>query len=149
MKTSEAVELARRMGVANPVQFVCGGEPDAKPEKRTANKWEQEFSQVLENQKAAGLILWYQFEAMRFRLADGATYKPDFMAMTANGELLAYEVKGRWMEAARVRIKVAADRHPIAFIAARKRLVRDGGGWEFEHFTAGRDRIIRLRGGAK
>lgn len=140
MTTAEAVDLARRFGVPDPLRHVCGG-AQGKPEKRTANKWEREYAQVLDNQKAAGLIVWYQFEGMRFRLADGATYKPDFMVMTKDFELQAFEIKGLWREAARVRIKVAADRHPIAFVAATKRLVRHGGGWEHEWFTAERDRI--------
>jgi hypothetical protein len=61
--------------------------------------------------------------------------------------LLLYEVKGMWREAARVRIKVAADRHPFRFIAVTKRLVRDGGGWKEELFSQALDRLL-LRNGS-
>lgn len=105
----------------------------ASPPRR-ANKWENEFAARLQSQVNAGYLLWFQFEAMRFRLAGGAYYKPDFVAMLHTGELIAYEVKGFWREAARVRIKVAADRHPIRFVAVRKQLVSEGGGWDEEMF---------------
>lgn len=118
--------------------------PNCGKAKRGANKWEQEFGEVLrQQQQTIGLIAWYQFEALRFRLADGAYYKPDFVALTTTGSLIAYEVKGMWREAARVRIKVAADRHPFKFVAVRKKLVREGGGWEYEWFTSMYDRMVK------
>ncbi len=110
--------------------------------KRGANKWEQLYAEKLADQQRVGSILWFQFEGMRFRLADGAYYKPDYVAMLNTGELLVYEVKGMWREAARVRIKVAADRFPFRFIAVSRKLVREGGGWEEETFSAMVDRIV-------
>lgn len=114
--------------------------PKCGKAKRGANKWEQMYGEKLAAQQRMGMVLWYQFEGMRFRLADGAYYKPDYVAMNCKGELIAIEVKGFWREAARVRIKVAADRFPVRFIAVRRKLVKEGGGWEEEIFSAMFDR---------
>ena len=117
--------------------------------KRGPNKWETEFASRLQNQQDSGLIVWYQFEGQRFRLADGAWYKPDFVALSHTGELIVYECKGFWRESARVRIKVAADRHPFRFIAVTKRRQKDGGGWAEEMFSAALDRMDLSRFGRK
>jgi hypothetical protein len=97
------------------------------------------YAAELEARKAAGEVSWWAFETMRFRLADGAWYKPDFAVVVtfqfqADGQLWVdsklelHEVKGHWREAARVRIKVAADRHPFRFVA----VTRKGGQWQYE-----------------
>lgn len=117
--------------------------------KRGPNKWEAVWGQELEIKKRLGEILWYQFEALRFRLADGAWYKPDYISMARDGTITAWEIKGFWRESARVRIKVAADRHPFRFIAVTKQRVKDGGGWSEEMFSAALDRIGLARVGRK
>jgi hypothetical protein len=69
----------------------------------------------------AGKILWWMFEAIKFRLADNTFYTPDFCVMRDDYELVAYEVKGGWFpEHNRVKTKVAADRFPVRFILARR-----------------------------
>jgi hypothetical protein len=142
--TADVAAVLKARGVANPLETACGAPPSAKPNKmpRARNKWEESFGELLELRRLGGEIIWYQFEAMRFRLADGAYYKPDWMAMLANQQWIAFEVKGMWREAARLRIKVAADQHPIKFCAVRKRKVSEGGGWDEEWFSAAFDRII-------
>ena len=77
--------------------------------------------------------VWFRFEGMRLRLGPGAWYKPDFPTINTAGEVVIYETKGRWMEAARVRIKVAAETYwMFKFIAVQ----RDGkSGWKFEEVT--------------
>lgn len=154
MSISEAEFTAIRDRMAANIAVITGIKSPPLPKsptpkcgkaKRGANKWEQEFGEVLRQQQdALGLLVWYQFEALRFRLADGAYYKPDFVALTHTGTLIAYEVKGMWREAARVRIKVAADRHPFKFVAVRKKLVREGGGWSYEWFTSMYDRVTPI-----
>lgn len=109
--------------------------------KRGMNKWEALYAEKLGAYQNTGIILWWKFEGMRFRLADGAYYKPDFVALAHTGELMVYEVKGHWREAARLRIKVAADQHPFRFMVVRRRLVKEGGGWAEECFTAALDRL--------
>lgn len=128
---------ARALAPPAPVEVIA----QAVRPKRGMNKWECLWAMELGMAKKAGEILWFQFEALRFRLADGAYYKPDFVALTNTGELIAYEVKGMWREAARVRVKVAADRHPFRFVVVAPRRIKDGGGWSEEIFSAAFDAL--------
>lgn len=98
------------------------------------NKTESEYAQHLEWRKRAGEIAWYRFEGMKFRLADNTFYMPDFSVMRSDGVLEMHEVKGYWMDDAKVKIKVAAEQYPMAFVAVRKKAKKEGGGWEIEHF---------------
>lgn len=94
------------------------------------NKTESKYRDHLEALKASGSVLWYAFEAMKFRLADNTFYTPDFIVMLADGALEAHEVKGFWTDDARVKIKVAAEMFPLKFIAVKA----DKSGWELESF---------------
>jgi len=94
------------------------------------NQTEAAYSRKLELMKAAGEIVWYRFEGLKFRLADNTFYTPDFAVMFAGGLLEAHEVKGHWTDDARVKIKVAAEQYPVRFVAVKKR----GSGWEREYF---------------
>jgi hypothetical protein len=98
------------------------------------NGTEAEYYHYLELLKRAGEILWYKFEGIKFRLADGCFYTPDFVVLLKNGEMEAHEVKGFWTDDARVKIKVAASTYPFRFIAIKKQSKRDGGGWQIEEF---------------
>lgn len=98
------------------------------------NKTESEYAQHLELLKRTGKIAWYRFEGMKFRLADNTFYTPDFAVMRSDGALEMHEVKGFWHDDARVKIKVAAEQYPMAFIAVRKKANKEGGGWEIERF---------------
>lgn len=98
------------------------------------NKTEAEYAAHLELLKSAGEIQWYSFEAMKFRLADNTFYTPDFIVLCADGKLEAHEVKGYWTDDARVKTKVAAEMHPLQFIAVKKQSKKAGGGWDFERF---------------
>lgn len=98
---------------------------------RLPNKTEDAYAQHLELLKHAGEVLWFQYEAIKLRLADGAYYKPDYAVLMRDCLLELHEVKGFWREAARVRIKVAASIYPFKFVAVKK--VK--GGWEREEFS--------------
>ena len=98
------------------------------------NATEAAYEKVLAAQLAAGEIDWYVFEGITLKLADGCRYTPDFMVMKADGSLEAHEVKGYWTDDARVKIKVAAEKFPLKFIAVYKQPKKDGGGWRFEEF---------------
>ena len=80
------------------------------------NKTEAAYEAHLAALQFAGEILWYKFEGLKFRLADNTFYTPDFAVMLASGALEAHEVKGQWLDDARVKIKVAASLYPIQFI---------------------------------
>jgi hypothetical protein len=75
------------------------------------NRTEAAYADQLELLKIAGKIIDWRFNAIRFRMADGAYYKPDFMIIKEDCCEL-HEVKGFWREAAKVRIKVAAELYP-------------------------------------
>lgn len=98
------------------------------------NKTEKAYAATLEQRRAGGEIAWFKFEGLKFRLADNTFYTPDFAVMLAGGELEAHEVKGRWEDDARAKIKIAADMYPLRFIAIQARPARDGGGWKVEEF---------------
>ena len=98
------------------------------------NATEREYSLLLESRKQAGEVLWYKFEGFKLRLADNTFYTPDFAVMLADMTFEVHEVKGHWMDDAKVKIKVAADIYPFRFIAVRKRSKKDGGGFSEEEF---------------
>lgn len=99
---------------------------------RRMNKLETAYSAHLQALYAAGRVLWWRFEPMRLRLANGAYYKPDFGVKLLDGSFELHETKGFWREAARVRIKVAAELFPMfRFVAVRKTKT----GWEREEFS--------------
>lgn len=98
------------------------------------NKTETAYSELLELRRLSGEIVDYRFEGLKLRLADGAWYKPDFFVVFP-GHIELHEVKGFWREAARVRVKVAAELYPaFKFIAIKRRPKKLGGGWDQEEF---------------
>jgi len=98
------------------------------------NKTEAAYAGALELRRAAGEILWFKFEGLKFRLADNTFYTPDFTVMLAGGALEAHEVKGYWEDDARAKIKIAADMYPLRFIAVQVLPKSAGGGWKLEEF---------------
>lgn len=77
-------------------------------------------------------------QRLSLRLANGASYRPDFISVftlspdteSDSIRLTAWETKGFMREAAAVRIKVAASLYPwIAFCLVTK---KKGGGWKVE-----------------
>lgn len=98
------------------------------------NKTEAEYDAHLKWLAQQGDILWYRFEGLKLRLADSTFYTPDFAVMASDGVMECHEVKGHWMDDARVKIKVASEAYPFRFIAVKKLPKRDGGGWSRESF---------------
>lgn len=98
------------------------------------NKTEAEYGRILEARKQTGEIAWYAFEGITFKLAADTRYTPDFAVMLTSGEMEMHEIKGRWMDDAKVKIKVAADKFPFRFIAVYKLNKKDGGGWRYEPY---------------
>lgn len=100
----------------------------------TMNGTEAKYAEHLDRLKLTGEVLWYRFEGIRFRIGEGANYTPDFIVMRPSGLIECIEVKGFWAEAAKVRIKVAADIYPFRFVAVKKQSKKAGGGWTEEEF---------------
>lgn len=95
------------------------------------NKTERMYAGMLEVQKIAGEVQWYGYEAMKFKIAPNCWFTPDFMVMTAAGELQAHEVKAHVItDDSLVKIKAVAVMFPFRFFI--KRLVK--GNWETREF---------------
>jgi hypothetical protein len=96
-----------------------------------ANALERDYALELEAQRQADEIRHWTYESMRVRIGNGAWYKPDFVVITKDDYIELHEVKGRWMEAARVRIRAAAKQYPeYTFIAIQRKARK----WTFERF---------------
>jgi hypothetical protein len=95
------------------------------------NGTEKWYAEILHKRQLAGEIVGYWFEGIKFKLGENVYYMPDFIVQLANMELEAHEVKGHWEDKARVKIKVAADKFPLRFIAIKK---GKGGVMEIEEF---------------
>jgi len=95
------------------------------------NGLEAEYAAMLTARQNIGAVIWWAYESMRFQIGRLAYYTPDFVVQLPDGTIQLHEVKGHWRQAARVRIKCAAERFPFDFIAVRK---GKDGAWEFEEF---------------
>ncbi len=122
VKRADATSMSRMRALGRLKQGVMNGT-------------EQSYAMHLEARKQAGSVQWYKFEGMKFRLADGTFYTPDFVVLDRDGFMEAHEVKGFWTDDARVKIKVAADQYPVSFIAIKKLPKSKGGGWDVERFS--------------
>lgn len=101
------------------------------------NKLEAAYEQHLESRKQAGEVIWYKFEGIKLKLADGCTYCPDFAVLLANGEIEMHEVKGAkaiFQCDAKAKIKIASEMYPFRFIAIFPIPKKSGGGWEIMEF---------------
>jgi hypothetical protein len=98
------------------------------------NKLEAAYEQHLELRKRAGEVLWYGFESMTFKLAEGCRYTPDFAVMLANREIQLHECKSIWRDDAKAKTKVAAALFPFQFVAVYAIPKKDGGGFRYEEF---------------
>lgn len=92
------------------------------------NKLEARYADAL---NARGDVALWMYEAVKFRLADGAYYTPDFLVVLKDGTVEIHETKGFLREAARVRVKVAARLYPFPF-----RMVKwAAGAWQSTEVT--------------
>lgn len=91
------------------------------------NKTERRYSELLEQRRAAGEVIWWKFEAIALRLAEQrCAYHPDFLVMLADGTMEVHEVKGGFTrEDAQIKLKVAASLYPFVF----RKCVWDKGEW--------------------
>jgi hypothetical protein len=105
-----------------------------KLKPRKMNKLEARYAAYLEGEKAAGRILWYEYEAITLRLGDDCRYTPDFVLMLPDGEIEVRETKGFWEEDAKIKIRVASERYPFRFVAIHAIPLKEGGGWREVEF---------------
>ena len=98
------------------------------------NKWEGLYADRLRVRMATGEVLRFYFEAVKFRLAEGCWYCPDFLVQLADGSWEIHEVKGYWRDDAKVKCKVQAEAFPFPLI-----IVSKGKGmtvWQYEQVRA-------------
>lgn len=98
------------------------------------NDAERRYAEYLDARVQDGSVLWWKFEPIKLRVADGAFYVPDFMVLVADSTLEIHEVKGHWQDDARLKVKVAQSLYPFRFMAIRAVPTSRGGGWEVEDF---------------
>ena len=85
-----------------------------KPRSRFRSKTEAAYSFQLDWELKEGTIARYEYESLKFRLADGAWFTPDFAVWMPDGRLELREIKGGGFvrEAARIRFLVAKRLYP-------------------------------------
>ncbi len=97
------------------------------------NKLEAKYAEELERQKAAGEVLWYSYEAIRFRIAHNTNYTPDFLVLHKDYQLQIVEIKGYWLPESRLRVKTVAEMFPIRMTGVM--WDKKKGGWVYEEFS--------------
>lgn len=101
------------------------------------NATERRYADHLNKKVMDGKVVWWAFESIKLKVAGNSFYKPDFIVQMHDGTIELHEVKGWMTEAARLRVKAAAERYPFRFVLVRP---VKGGGWNEEVYgeaTAG------------
>lgn len=110
--------------------------------KGVMNRTEAKFAVHLGILKAAGEVLSFHYEALKFCIVPGVSgkriavhYTPDFVVLRADRELEMIDVKGGagWEDDAKIKIKAAAERFP-EFHWVGYTLTK-AGQWEREEFN--------------
>jgi hypothetical protein len=79
------------------------------------NKTEERYAKWLDEQKAAGDVLWWKFEPMRLWMGSKmAGYRVDFLVQKADRELQVHEVKGGFIVDKSYRVwRMVAEAYPV------------------------------------
>lgn len=76
------------------------------------NETEKRYADRLDQEIAAGTVARWRFGELKFRLADGTWYTPDFCVQRPDGTLELHETKGAHVwDDSRVKAKVAAEQY--------------------------------------
>jgi len=73
---------------------------------------EQRYAGYLQQRFLLKEIVKWQFEALKFRLANNTFYTPDFYVLLPDGRIELHEVKGFVRAAGRIKFKTAAAQYP-------------------------------------
>ena len=108
-----------------------------RPDNTVMNKSEAAYAAELDRRKAAGEITDWKFHAVTLVIANppraqDARWTPDFAVWGLDMVLEFHDVKGHMMDHAIVRMKAAASQYPHPIFIVRKKLKRDGGGFDME-----------------
>ena len=90
------------------------------------NKLEAEYAKLLDERGVK-----YIFESVKLKVgAKICWYCPDFLVFNEDMEIEFHEVKGFWLDKARVKYQSAARQFPqFRFFSAEKAKKKDGGHW--------------------
>ena len=130
LKTLRPFFLAHEPQLAQ-VEIMKYGKARRKP--GVMNSLESKYALHLEAKRIAGEIFAYAFESITLKLAEGCRYTPDFLVINREMECEFHEVKGFWVDDARVKIKVAASKFPFRFVGVQYKKKE----WQFEEFAGG------------
>lgn len=108
-----------RAGIVN--QTKTGGKKQyalgrMKPGKM--NRTETAYSKHLDILKSLGDVLWWEFEAIKLKLADNTHVTPDFAVMNGAQELEFHDTKGSFAmieDDAWAKVKIADSKFPFRF----------------------------------
>lgn len=105
--------------------------------KGELNKTEKAWARVLEGRRVRGEIQGWLSQTASWELAKGVHYRPDFLVVELDGQLVFHEVKGsrgfKLDPQGRVKLKVAADKFPfLTWVGVVK---RKKGGWDVEEIN--------------
>lgn len=130
--TPEQIRVQQERILANMKAPRARGRAQA-PERKGMNKTERAYAQHLLCRMLDGDVAWFEFEAVKFRLADRSWYAPDFIVMRSDGMLELHEVKGAMEDDAAVKLRLM----PRLYSMFRLFIVRarKGGGWDLEERT--------------
>jgi len=82
------------------------------------NKSEARYARHLDEQRLAGAVIWWKFEAIKLMIAANTSITVDFGVMLASGVIELHDVKGSKAmvtDDARAKMKVAAAQFPFVF----------------------------------
>lgn len=97
-----------------------------------SNKVEAAYARHLDANKNAGFLEAWRYEPFGLRLGRKTFYHPDFLVVMKD-EMQIHEVKGRWRDDARAKIKVAAHMFPwFRVIAVTYKVKRGVYMWDYE-----------------
>ena len=103
-----------------PISSLAKRAHGVKRSGQYASKLEARFAAHLDMRRAAGEVLWWQYEGITLRLGYRTSYTPDFIVQETSGEIVLYECKGFMRDDAAVKLKVAASLFPFRIVLVRQ-----------------------------
>ena len=96
--------------------------------KPKMSKVESAYAEHLTNLQRIGEIVWWEFHAIKLKLAETCWYEIDFLVIDKDLTIQCHETKGRYaFEDSIVKFKVATAHYPFLFKFVRR---NELGGWE-------------------
>src|ERR1700733_4163023 len=91
---AQIIQQYRKCGIPLPKNLRPPADKPAVPKSRYRSKLEEAYAAELDLQIRCGLVKFWGYESIRIMIADGLTYKPDFLVQMADGTIQVRETKG-------------------------------------------------------